>query len=121
MERAVLESGGDHITTQHLHFISIKKSRPTQIAPETKPDKSAINKEQLVYKRSSSSGKDDLDSDESRIMQFVRENGMINNTDCRTLLDVDRHRANYLLKKLNQYGLLQIEGSGRWAVYRLNE
>lgn len=121
MERAVLESGGEHITPEHLHFISMKKPEPIQTVADPKPEKSTISKEQLVYKRSSSSGKDDLDSDESRIMQFVRENDMINNSDCRTLLEVDRHRANYLLKKLNQYGLLQIEGSGRWAVYRLNE
>lgn len=121
MERAVLESGGDHITAQHLHFMSVNKSIETRTPEIPKPQTTPINAEQLINKRSASTGKDELESDESRIMQYVREHGMINNADCRLLLDVDRHRANYLLKKLNQYELLQIVGSGRWAVYRLNE
>ena len=80
-----------------------------------------MDAERLVNKRSTLADPESLETDESRILQYVRQNGMINNTDCRELLEVDRHRANYLLKKLNQYELLRIEGSGRWAVYFLNE
>ncbi len=121
MERAILESGGDSVSPEHLHFMKVKSALSDHADIPTHPQKPPIDQEQLMHKRSSSSQRGDLDSDESRIMQFVRENGMINNADCRSLLEVDRHRANYLLKKLNQYGLLQIVGSGRWAVYRLTD
>jgi predicted HTH transcriptional regulator len=88
---------------------------------ETPKASTPVDAEKLMNKRSSSFSGENLESDESQIMQYVREHGMINNTDCRELLQVDRHRANYLLKKLNQYDLLQIVGTGRWAVYRLND
>ncbi len=121
IERAVLESGGDCITPAQLHFIDVRSrtTTPTLSAPPTpEPKAPAADREALVIKRSQSDGKHKLDSDEAKILDYVRENGMINNGDCRALLDIDRHRANYLLKKLNQYELLRIEGSGRWAVYR---
>ncbi len=128
MERAVLESGGDPIRPEHLHFLAIRRPlaeiRNIEVAPAAADGPSGLDIEKLVNRRSASgghTGDPELDSDESRILNYVREHGMINNTDCRHLLDVDRHRANYLLKKLNQYGLLQIVGTGRWAVYRLNQ
>ena len=121
MERAVLESGGDHITPAHLHFLNMKtQPLPELKSPPVKPT-SPLDAERLVNKRSTLADPESLETDASRILQYVRQNGMINNTDCRELLEVDRHRANYLLKKLNQYELLRIEGSGRWAVYYLNE
>lgn len=119
MERAVLESNGNHITPRHLHYLSMGANNPSSPKVETASKTAPMDAEQLVNKRSSSVHADTLESDETRIMQYVREHGMINNTDCRELLKVERHRANYLLKKLNQYGLLQIVGTGRWAVYRL--
>lgn len=121
MERAVLESGGQIITPEHLHFISVRpRSQITSTpAPVVTPPAPTVDAEQLMTKRSLANEPTDQDTDEKRILNYVRDNGMINNSDCRQLLKVDRHRANYLLKKLNQYGLLQIVGSGRWAVYRL--
>ena len=122
MERAVLESGGDLITPDHLHFIAVRPRSTAEQSPAPKlatAPSASIDPEQLVNKRSIAGTRKDLDTDESQILEYVREHGMINNGDCRQLLDVDRHRANYLLKKLNQYGLLDIVGSGRWAVYRI--
>ena len=52
-------------------------------------------------------------------MGFVQAEGCINNTSCRELLEVDRHRASYLLRKLEREGRLVVEGQGRWAQYRL--
>ena len=119
IERAILESGGTIIQPEHLHFMQVRQ-RTRTTAPVEAPTKASIpvDSEALVNKRSQSGSETHLESDESRILEYVREHGMINNGDCRELLDIDRHRANYLLKKLNQYGLLAIEGSGRWAIYR---
>ncbi|MDA7644864.1 sigma-54 dependent transcriptional regulator [bacterium] len=119
IERAILESGGDIILPEHLHFIHVRQRTTTTPSIETPPPTpSPVDSEALINKRSQSTNETNLESDESRILEYVREHGMINNGDCRELLEIDRHRANYLLKKLNQYGLLAIEGSGRWAVYR---
>jgi ATP-dependent DNA helicase RecG len=56
---------------------------------------------------------------EERILAYVREHGTINNTECRTLLSIDLHRASYLLKKLAAEGVLKREGERRWTYYRL--
>jgi ATP-dependent DNA helicase RecG len=58
-------------------------------------------------------------TDEERILAYVREHGTINNTECRTLLSIDLHRASYLLKKLAAEGVLKREGERRWTNYRL--
>jgi len=121
IERAVLESGGEHISSEHLHFLTMRAPKDAVTVKETPKASTPVDAEKLMNKRSSSFSGENLESDEYQIMQYVREHDMINNTDCRELLQVDRHRANYLLKKLNQYDLLQIVGTGRWAVYRLNE
>lgn len=121
MERAILESGGQPITGEHLHFIAVRPRPEHQRAPDSREAKiSGAEAEKLINKRAQSAeAQTDPTSDESKILAHVREQGMINNGDCRKLLDIDRHRANYLLKKLHQYGLLQIVGTGRWAVYKL--
>jgi ATP-dependent DNA helicase RecG len=58
-------------------------------------------------------------ADEERILAYVREYDAINNTECRTLLGIDLHRASYLLKKLAVEGALKREGERRWRYYRL--
>jgi ATP-dependent DNA helicase RecG len=58
-------------------------------------------------------------ADEERILAYVREHGTINNTECRTLLGINLHRASYLLKKLAGEGALKQEGERRWTYYRL--
>jgi ATP-dependent DNA helicase RecG len=58
-------------------------------------------------------------ADEEKILAYVREHGTINNTECRTLLSIDLHRASYLLKKLAAEEVLKREGERRWTYYRL--
>jgi predicted HTH transcriptional regulator len=63
--------------------------------------------------------KQESQPDEKKILEYVRQHGSINNSECRDLLQVDLHRASHLLKKLHAYGSLKREGERRWARYRL--
>ena len=58
-------------------------------------------------------------SDEERIQWVLRKGGTINNTQCRNLLNVNLHRASYLLKKMHREGILEKESTRRWTRYRL--
>jgi ATP-dependent DNA helicase RecG len=60
-----------------------------------------------------------LHPDKEKILAYIREHGIINNTECRDLLQVDLQRASYLLKKLATDGILKREGTRRWARYHL--
>jgi DNA-binding NtrC family response regulator len=59
------------------------------------------------------------ETNEKRILAYVRENGSINNEECRSLLSSDYNHSSYLLKKMHRYGLLKREGQRRWARYYL--
>jgi DNA-binding NtrC family response regulator len=105
IERALIESGGGEIRAGHLEFHcglnTAKKpfeNVPTQPAPSSRRTTS---------------------NEEERILDFVRDHGRINNTQCRELLSVGIHRAWYLLRKLHQSGRLVQDSSRRWAQYRL--
>ena len=56
-------------------------------------------------------------SEEDRILAYVRQKGSITNTACRDLLSVDRHRATYLLDKMQKTGLLVRRGTRRGTCY----
>ncbi len=56
---------------------------------------------------------------EERVLDYVKERGSINNTECRKLLQVELHQASNLLKKLRKKDLLQRTGERRWARYLL--
>ncbi|MCX5885236.1 MAG: putative DNA binding domain-containing protein [Proteobacteria bacterium] len=58
-------------------------------------------------------------TDEEKILAYVQEHGFITNSDCRNSLRVEIQRASYLLKKMVRNSLLEREGKGRWARYRL--
>lgn len=58
-------------------------------------------------------------TDEEKIMGYVRQHGSINNSECRNFLQVDLHRASHLLKKMHAHGALRREGERRWARYYL--
>jgi len=58
-------------------------------------------------------------TDEENILAYVRQHGSISNPECRKLLSADRHRATYLLKKMQRYGLLVHKGEHRWSRYYL--
>jgi predicted HTH transcriptional regulator len=59
------------------------------------------------------------ETEEDKILAYVREHGSINNTNCRELLSVNEARAYYLLKKLSTSGRLKPGGKGRWRSYVL--
>ncbi len=121
IERALLESQGGPIEPMHLHFMVAEPpvaETITEIA-ETKPEPGVDRafQERLLQQRKRS-GSPELESDESLVLEKARSTGLVTNKECRELLNSDRHRANYLLKKLVGYQLLIQEGVGRWAVYR---
>ncbi len=61
----------------------------------------------------------ELETDEEKILAYVREHGSINNTECRDLVTVSLQQASYLLKKMQKKGALRREGMRRWARYYL--
>ena len=75
--------------------------------------------ETAIAARPRTNGETRLQTDEEKILAYVREHGSINNEECRDLLRVEIQRASYLLKKLKQKGLLNQEGERRWTRYRL--
>jgi DNA-binding NtrC family response regulator len=101
IERALLKSDGSPIQVEHLQFLEAK---------------SATQKIQKIV----TIAEEELPSaDENKILGYVRQQGSINNTQCRQLLAVDYNRASYLLRKMSHEGVLVREGKQRWAVYRL--
>lgn len=58
-------------------------------------------------------------SEEERILAFVRERGSIRNADCQTLLGISSSRAYYLLKKLLTQRQLVSRGVGKGRRYSL--
>jgi len=103
LERALIESGGDDIGPEHLHFVCGQTTRP---GPTDGLKPMAASSQALK-------------ADELRILEYAREHGSINNTQCRDLLGVGIHRAWYLLQKLQRSGALVQDSSRRWASYRL--
>lgn len=59
-------------------------------------------------------------TDEEKILEYVRQHGSINNSECCDLLNVESSRAWYLLKKLDAHGLLKRQGEKRWTRYVLS-
>jgi len=58
-------------------------------------------------------------TEEEKILAYVRQHGSINNTECRDFLGIEPSRAWYLLKKLCAHELLKRQGEKRWARYVL--
>jgi DNA-binding NtrC family response regulator len=105
VERALIESGGGDITPAHLRFVSFQSAGapPAPSVPAAPPSQdSALGGPQI-----------------DQIIAYVREQGSINNAQCRELLAVGLQHACYLLRKAHAAGLLQRTGSGRWTRYQL--
>ena len=58
-------------------------------------------------------------TEEEKILAYIKEKGSINNTECRVLLGVGSSRAWYLLKKMYTQALLKRSGEKRWLRYYL--
>lgn len=132
MEYALIKSGGTTIKPQHLHFMDVNHSISTHTSPPAQEDETPTNLEKAeelmtrrAHKLNERSGESLAQTDqpsatdEEKILAYVREHGSISNTECRDLLSSDRHRANYLLRKMHRYGLLAREGEQRWMRYYL--
>ena len=111
IERALIEGGGGEIGPQHLCFIQCR--RPAPGVGESANNSVVTPSPEIIRAR------DTLLPEEHQILDYVKERGGINNTECRELLGVGMQRACYLLRKLHLTGLLDRESNGRWSQYRL--
>jgi DNA-binding NtrC family response regulator len=109
VERALIESGGSDITVEHLHFL---RRAPSGGGPAPAPEPGGERPAQAPARHRPL-------ADEQRILDHVRQHGIINNTDCRDLLGIGMQRACYLLRKLYLAGTLKRDSTGRWTQYRL--
>lgn len=125
MERALIESGGAPIEPIHLPFIAEAGQEDAIPAGSSLSEaKSAGVQPAITSIAATAAGVMsgpvlEAADPETRILEFVRSSGRINNSACRKLLGVSMHRAWYLLRKLHQNGSLVQAGSGRWAEYTL--
>jgi len=71
--------------------------------------------------KSSTTPKLILQAEEERILEYIRKNGSINNSECRELLYIDIQRASYRLQKLYKHRLLERKHVGKWPRYFLAE
>jgi len=132
IEYALIKSDGSVIKPEHLHFIDINYFPTAHTEKSPLEDEYSLNLEQiekLMVKRARRPNeRDDVPeqqtiphstTDEEDILAYVRQHGSISNPECRKLLSTDRHRATYLLQKMQRYGLLVHKGEHRWSRYYL--
>ncbi|HSH15891.1 MAG TPA: sigma-54 dependent transcriptional regulator [Verrucomicrobiae bacterium] len=105
LERAVIECDGQSVGEEHLHFFYSAHGGEPAIADDDRPD-------QVDAEAPAAGGEQD---EAAAVLSYLKEQGIINNTVCRQLLNVDRNRSSYLLRKLEKQGQLTSEGQGRWA------
>ncbi len=126
IEYALIKNGGSIIMPEHLPILHnsgvATASSPQKESPATDSHQLPPHTQPLLFQ--------DIDetdtpahflTDEERILAYLKKHGSINNTECRDFLNVDIHRASYLLKKM--YGEDQLEriNKRRWARYRLRK
>ena len=140
IENALIKSGGSVIEPEHLHFIDVsdipadlsamEQSGQTTTCKQVSERPKELNQiEKLVIQRArkpnastvrpSAQTETSPLTDEEMILAYLKEHGSISNPECRDLLNVDRQRVTYLLRKMHRYGLLVHEGANRWSRYRL--
>ena len=135
LEHALISSGGAPIQPQHFHFIESARAASTPVAtthqvietvslpPQTG---STVQNSQAGVQAENHSlkippniiPKGELSIEEETILAYVREYSSITNTQCRQLLNLDYHRASYILKRMIKEGKLVREGERRGAYYR---
>jgi DNA-binding NtrC family response regulator len=98
IEAALIESNGRDLGPEHLRIGQVHSAE------------SALG---------SATRRARLPKESETILNFVREHGSINNTQCRELLGLGLQRACALLRKLHLAGSLAKESSRRWTQYRL--
>ena len=100
IEYALISSRGEPITPAQLHFIHQPAVPPLTAAPQPPIPSTGIG-------------------DEQRLLDYVAEQGQVNNATAQEVLGVSHSRASYLLKKLLRDGQLEKHGERRWAHYSL--
>lgn len=60
-----------------------------------------------------------LETDEEKIMAYVREHGSIKRAECRALLGITELRAKYILQRMKKKSLLALRGTRRGASYHM--
>jgi DNA-binding NtrC family response regulator len=112
IERALIESGGCEIGPDHLCFIQCRgtaSARAAESLGEPAPGLAIESNRMRAV----------LLPQDHQILDYVKEHGSINNTECRELLGVGMQRACYLLRKNHLAGLLDRTSNGRWSQYHL--
>lgn len=56
---------------------------------------------------------------QQEILTYIRQQGSVTNSECQRHLNVDYHRASYLLKEMKRRGQLVLQGSRRGSYYVL--
>ena len=112
IERALIESGGGEIGSEHLCFIQCR-GQPSLRAAEM------VGQPHISPTLDLFRNKGVLTPEYQQILAYVKEKGSINNTECRELMGVGMQRACYLLRRIHLAGLLERESNGRWSQYRL--
>jgi len=112
IERALIESGGGEIGPEHLCFVPWRGQPPARAAE-------GLGQPSEVSGPESTRPRGALAPEDQQILNYVKERGSINNTECRELLGIGIQRACYLLRRIHLAGLLERESNGRWSQYRL--
>ena len=117
IERALIESGGAPIQAQHLHFIAAARfAVPAAAAPD---QEGAGLVAPIAVGDTNLTSTLKARETETRILEYVRAQGSINNEECRALLEAEYHHVSYFLRKMARRGTLVRTGERRWARYRL--
>ena len=98
VEAALIRSGGGRVRPEHLTFPNVPATSATTLSVQA--GKHTLAPEQVVR-------------------NHLSNHGTITNSQCRQLLNVNRHRASYLLDKLTASGVLARQGANRGAYYTL--
>jgi len=135
IEGALIRSSSETIQPEHLHFIDVTNltiahtktplSEETSVEASTDiqtPETAVTRPVQSREVENSESLRQPISfpkTDEENIFEHVKQHNSISNAQCRDLLNVDIHRASYLLRKMYREGLLTRQGGHRGARYSL--
>jgi len=138
IEHALIKSGASMIEPEHFRFIApsnLPSSLPTPHAEDNTNGKVKADARQLgleqkqihesLHAPPTSNNPNPINippppmTEEALVLEYVKQNGSISNTECRNFLKTDFDHASYLLRKMQKAGLLISAGGRRWARYQL--
>jgi len=109
IEHALIRSGGEQINPEHLCLIDYPE--PLGAASEQTYELQHDRTAPLFPRRPR--------TEEDLILDYVRTNSSINNSECRALFGTGLDHASYLLRKMHKASLLLRTGTRRSARYHL--